>query len=264
MQAWYLLWLLIFYLVYASFEFFSGSGTNNDAPAGVPFPSTRRRMTLGLGVGGFGSIIAITALLPRHALLGMPMVQGALPCDVMLFFAGILARKNDWLVHRGGMTMRTIREQMDISVVHLRAIVTIEIVLLLTFGQLTKSNALWGIPFLLVAGVFNLDMSLAVVEFFQTNFNYETRATKAFLAKAAYGVYLIHPVVVILMTIAFIRLYEGLSGRTLDWDAPFKSSTPIDGWILFAGWIGGMACANAAVWPLAWCLKQIPCLQKIL
>lgn len=105
-----------------------------------------------------------------------------------------------------------------------------------------------GILLIALFGMFCLDMSLLVLMVFQTFGNYETPLT-VFLAKSAYGVYLLHPLVVTGTTALFVRLC-GESGVT--------------GYLYPIGFLLVSVVSHSVCWPLAYFLAHLPYLRKIL
>ena len=119
---------------------------------------------------------------------------------------------------------------------------------------------------IIVSGMYCIDMSLVVLEFFQTHLDFQHRYTK-FMSEAAYGVYIIHPMFVIGMSSLWITLYEFFTGEELEWVAPlFYSLTPIEGgaWTLALSWFVCNLLVHLLVWPSAWYLRKLPGLRQIL
>ena len=96
----------------------------------------------------------------------------------------------------------------------------------------------FGLIVVLLAGMFCLDMSLLVLLTFQRWANVETRATR-FLARGAFGVYLLHPLVVTAAT----RVYLLLAGDGVNYPVGF-------------GFVAVVSLL--VVWPLAYSLAQLP------
>ena len=98
--------------------------------------------------------------------------------------------------------------------------------------------------FMFAAGVYCLNMSLLMLVAFQRWANVETRWTH-FLARGAYGVYLLHPFVVTVVA----RFYLFLSGNNLH---------SMFGFVFIA------VLSLAITWPVAYSLAQLPVLKTIL
>ena len=102
----------------------------------------------------------------------------------------------------------------------------------------------FGLVIVLLAGMFCLDMSLLVLLTFQRWANVETSLTR-FLARGAFGVYLLHPLVVTAAT----RVYLKLAGDGVNYPVGF----------------GVVAVVSlVVVWPLAYSLAQLPGLRAVL
>jgi len=260
-HAWFLVWLLIFQLVYATLRSTDSSASPPSSAISLPFPSTLMRWIVGLTVCGLAMLGAYELFWPK-GLLGMPISIGSFTCDVMFFVMGIVARRNGWLISR-------IRDQLDIPVWVLRFLVILEAILLLHLLSMAKSNIWIAVGFFCVAGLFCVDMSVAVLEFFQTNLDFSTRFSR-FLSDAAYAVYIIHPVVVVGMTWLFVFVYEQLGwGAVVFPLGSFHSYEPLEGsgdgaLTLFLGWLFVVVSSQLIVWPLGWCVKQLPVLKHIL
>jgi surface polysaccharide O-acyltransferase-like enzyme len=162
-----------------------------------------------------------------------------------------------------------IEEQMDTSVWYLRVGILLEAVALLALESILSKGVAVNLLFYLVAGFFCLDMSLAVLLFFQRHLNRRT-STSRFLADSAYTVYLIHPLVIASLTSGFIWVYNGLYNDSIAFDGSIPVSRshlegPYDGSLHLAiGWVAVNIVCHAIVWPLAWGLRQIPGLRSIL
>jgi peptidoglycan/LPS O-acetylase OafA/YrhL len=79
---------------------------------------------------------------------------------------------------------------------------------------------------------------------FQRWANVETRATR-FLARAAFGVYLLHPLVVTAAT----RVYLLIAGKDVNYPVGFGFTAAV---------------SLLVVWPLAYSLAQLPGLRAVL
>eukprot|EP00538_Stauroneis_constricta_P012924 CAMPEP_0119571266 /NCGR_PEP_ID=MMETSP1352-20130426/44026_1 /TAXON_ID=265584 /ORGANISM="Stauroneis constricta, Strain CCMP1120" /LENGTH=588 /DNA_ID=CAMNT_0007620945 /DNA_START=26 /DNA_END=1789 /DNA_ORIENTATION=- len=166
----------------------------------------------------------------------MPLAPGSLSCDLFMFLMGILAGKNGWFSqhapphheHRTTSRLRTesahpttpviIREQLGIPIVAHRMLVAAEgaaAIYFLSKIQTKGTGLIFAVAAYSFAGMYCVDMSLAVLDFFQQNMNWERRWTRAF-SDVAYSVYILHPIVIVAMTAICIRVYEGRTGQQLE------------------------------------------------
>ena len=111
--------------------------------------------------------------------------------------------------------------------------------------EYTKGRFLgWSLVFLCAAGMYCFDMSLLVLVAFQRWANVETSLTH-FLARGAYGAYLLHPFVVTAVTRCFLFMSGDNAKSTL-------------------GFIFVAVLSLAITWPVAYSLAQLPVLKTIL
>jgi peptidoglycan/LPS O-acetylase OafA/YrhL len=126
-----------------------------------------------------------------------------------------------------------------------------------------------GLLFFLVAGVYCIDMSLVVLEFFQAYADGQTKMSR-FLAEAAYTVYLIHPLVVVAATSAFVVVYNILYDDAIKFDEDSTLSEsdlggPGDGSLhLFVGWVIVFVTSHGIAWPLSWWIRRSPGFKQVL
>ena len=283
--AWFLFWLLLFNLVYASFSattnvsprstFSQGSGyssttgrtiiterceegieplilddegvdtSDTEAVAEVSVPnskfilSTGFRIAYGIGICGLSLIPFL--ILELGSLASMPLSVGSLNCDFFMFYLGLQAKKHGWFD-------TSLIDQLDVHPMILACFVAFEGIAMVVMGRDFEK---WFFLLVIIAGVFCLDMSLFLLVVFQRWANFETRLTH-FLAKGAYGVYLLHPIVVTGTTQLYVNL-------------------PIDGikdqnWAYFypIGFIFVAVVSHMINWPLSYFLAQLPYLKNIL
>jgi hypothetical protein len=198
----------------------------------------------------------------------MPLTISSLICHIFMFYMGVVGYRNSWLG-------RPIRDQLDISIWQLRVIVILEALLLVCMLPMALSSIngielqstgeiAFGMGAYLVAGAFCLDMSIVVLDFFQQHANSKYPVLKGLL-DSAHIVYVIHPLVISLLSwglVAFYNFYIGLymvSGITfaksdLNNYAISKSIFigPGNGAVtLFMAFQCILILTHAVVWPLA-------------
>jgi peptidoglycan/LPS O-acetylase OafA/YrhL len=241
--GWYLWWLLLFDVVYVSFqtappvdEALAEALTGAHSPAAARGPplllSTLFRIGAGIGICGFALLPFL--VLTKGSFASMPVSIGSVTCDFLMFYLGLEAKKQGWLE-------RPLTEQLDIHPFVLLGFVLIE-----AAGIAVASLDVdkFGLIVVLLAGMFCLDMSLLVLLTFQRWGNVETRATR-FLARGAFGVYLLHPLVVTAAT----RVYLNFAGKDVNYPVGF-------------GFVAVVSLL--VVWPLAYSLAQLPGLRAVL
>ncbi|CAH0365268.1 unnamed protein product [Pelagomonas calceolata] len=243
--GWYLWWLLLFNVVYASFqsvnppvdEALAEALTGADAaPTAARGPrlllSTVFRIGAGLGICGLALLPFL--VLTKGSFASMPVSIGSVTCDFLMFYLGLQAKKQGWLE-------RPLAEQLD---VHPLVLLTFVVVEAAGIAVASLDVDKFGLVVVMLAGMFCLDMSLLVLLTFQRWGNVETRVTR-FLARGAFGVYLLHPLVVTAAT----RVYLKLAGDGVNYPVGFAFVAVV---------------SLLVVWPLAYSLAQLPGLKTIL
>ena len=241
--GWYLWWLLLFNVVYVSFqtappvdEALVEALTGADAPTAARGPplllSTVFRIGAGIGICGFALLPFL--VLTKGSFASMPVSIGSVTCDFLMFYLGLQAKKQGWLE-------RSLAEQLDVHPLALLSFVAIE-----GAGIAVASLDVdkFGLIVVMLAGMFCLDMSLLVLLTFQRWANVETSSTR-FLARGAFGVYLLHPLVVTAAT----RVYLVFAGKDVNYPVGFGFTAVV---------------SLLVVWPLAYSLAQLPGLRAIL
>ena len=271
-HTWFSWWLLLFNLAYASFPAKEitteelaepladrrapNAATTADPPA---FFSTRFRTIAGLicsvsMVPWFLSSYYIANWYTGFALMPLPFL---VTVYILMYYLGVQAAN-------GRSLERPLTQQLDISPLSLLCHVVIPgITLVVAMGMAVqallslatskdadaqaesiKHYAGMMLIFMFAAGVYCLNMSLLMLVAFQRWANVETRWTH-FLARGAYGVYLLHPFVVTVVA----RFYLFLSGNNLH---------SMFGFVFIA------VLSLAITWPVAYSLAQLPVLKTIL
>ena len=271
-HTWFSWWLLLFNLAYASFPAKEitteelaepladrrapNAATTADPPA---FFSTRFRTIAGLicsvsMVPWFLSSYYIANWYTGFALMPTPFL---VTVYILMYYLGVQAAN-------GRSLERPLTQQLDISPLSLVCHVVIQgIAVLVAMGMAVqaistlatskdadaqaesiKHYAGMMLIFMFAAGVYCLNMSLLMLVAFQRWANVETRWTH-FLARGAYGVYLLHPFVVTVVA----RFYLFLSGNNLH---------SMFGFVFIA------VLSLAITWPVAYSLAQLPVLKTIL
>ena len=262
--GWFIAWLILLNMVFSTVK---EAGTTAGTVAEVnghdeqdhqstrgeimrSFPSTIHRISAGIVICGItmGAVLMLLGFPTSFALL--PIATGSIICDLFLFGVGILACNNKWLE-------KTIRDQLDIPIWALWTGVIAEAMALWFLSEyvVSGSSIPLGFAFIIIAGMFCLDMCLAVLEIFQSFADY-TSPTIKFLAEAAYTVYLIHPIVITALTAGFIEVYRaGGWGEGIQFTGDSLSSKtqlvgPDDGGAVLAiGWFAINIMTHAIVWP---------------
>ena len=194
--------------------------------------STVFRIGAGLGICGF--VLLPFLVLTKGSFASMPVSIGSVTCDFLMFYLGLQAKAGGWLE-------RPLTEQLDIHPFVLLGFVLVE-----AAGMAVASLDVdkFGLLLVLLAGMFCLDMSLLVLLTFQRWANVETSLTR-FLARGAFGVYLLHPLVVTGAT----RVYLLFAGKDVNYPVGFGFTAVV---------------SLLVVWPLAYSLAQLPGLRAVL
>lgn len=286
--AWFLMWLIVFNIVYASLEEaykkdavgYNNIIAMNATPESTPLSTLprlrmgipaywKRSIGAGFGLCGLFTIAEFSLLQGRFA--SMPISVGSLPDDILFFALGIVAYHNGWLES-------SLRDEQGVITYPwlMWAAVLVEAVLMVVFLGLAISGVTIGWPlFALVGGAYCVDTIVVILDLFQTYANHRpgdgSWITKA-MTEAAYGVYLLHPLVVTSLTIVFVQAYNSLYGSTYPiYFEPDKtySFSPLagpdeGGLVLGVGWLLVNILSQLILWPLCWYLKQLPGLRSII
>jgi len=258
--AWFLFWLLLFNWVYSSIM--SRTNTNSQENTievePLPFPSTWKRIAYGTSLCGW--VLGIFFFFMPASFAGMPITFGSLPADFFMFYVGIMAKKHGWLE-------KDLTEQLDIPHFLLLIMVIMEGTVLIVLAPYVKKPEfrLVSIVFIVVDGLFCLDMSLAVLIIFQQWLNLETKLSRI-LARSAYSVYLIHPVVITGVTAIFLEIYRDDITFVPEEDgsrfAPPPGKGGGDKYVM--GYMVVLIVSHCIVWAVSYVLTRLPYLRDIL
>lgn len=259
-HTWFLMWILALAVVYTHVRESYSSPDQSAGPATrVSLPSANARCFYGFVVCGLG-MFGIILLLRDNMFAAMPISIGSLANNLFMFCAGIVAGKNHWLE-------KSLRKQLDVCIGELRLLLVVEAGMMCWFLlKFLETRRFWfvcaGVG---ISGMYCLDMSLVMLDLFQTFFSFQTRLSKA-LADAAYTVYLIHPIVVTGFVSLWIYIYKAMGYGKIEFEDNFHSSTPIEGdcWTLALSWFLVNLASHIVVWPLAQGIRRLPLLREIL
>lgn len=270
------------------------------AKAIVPFPKTWKRLVYGSFFCGALTLGMYVMASGAFSWALAPVSVGSIPCDIFMFTVGIYASNNGWL-RKGpkndkavskddddnteapkGVIIgshdsrinptqpRDLKSQMDISPVVQRCMVLVEIAAMIGLFNLDlESGPIWyPIIAFLMSGIYCVDMGLAVIQTFQ-QYSFLNREHKwtPYLSKAAYTVYLIHPLVVVAFTSLYIWGYNQVVGESSDDRivfGPHDDEGKGGEQYFWVGWILVNAASHLVVWPLSWFLANLPVLRDIL
>lgn len=232
-HGWYLLWLLLFNWIYVQTNEYRDKNEqqhddDDDSSKCTPFPSTIKRVTYGVIICGI-IMCGICALTP-NTFASMPIANGSLSCHMFMFTAGIIAKHNKW------MEQPILHEQMDIKLCTLLLFILVEIIgtcvclpkVVLPYNTSFYVYAAIGF---ICSGMYCLDMCLFILAIFQKYANFENRITK-FFATSSYTVFLIHPVIVCILSASFVWIYNYSILLSLS-NTDHNSTTALDDLIVF-------------------------------
>jgi glucan biosynthesis protein C len=255
--AWFLFWLLLFNWMYVTLI---DETSFSEERIKQNFPSTLQRILSGAGVCGL-LLLPLLILVPG-SFAAMPISIGSFTCDFFMFYLGIQARNHGWLETS---TTTYLYNQLDIHPILFFVMVIAEGTGLTLLMPLALQQSWAGFLLIVLSGMFCLDMSLLVLVFFQGYVNFETWVSKV-LARAAYGVYLLHPFVVTSLTALYIFVYNKLPNISdpISFDDE-NGQVGSGGEDHFGvGWVLVLLASHVIVWPLAYGLTRIPFLKSIL
>jgi fucose 4-O-acetylase-like acetyltransferase len=254
---WFVGWLLIFNSAYAA--------TDHTHPTALPFPPAFFPWLLKWCTAlVLANAAVMAALESQPSFFNMPITFGSLPGDIFFFFGGCVAANNGWLSsdrevstagnggggsgdgdgggggavsgarsHRPG----SLPEYMDANRRWLRAcwLAAAAAWLSVTLSPPAWWPAALGVLPLHVLCAPWMALTFPVqLDFFRCHFNW-SGPWSARLAGAAYTAYIVHPLVVVLSTAAFARVYNSVAGAgaggaaAIVWDIASNASGSPDG-----------------------------------
>ena len=186
---------------------------------------------------------------------GMPVAHGSVVNDAFFFYMGILAKRNNWF---GQIQLA---EQLDVPRWLQYAFVLVETTVLVLLMPRVDATPGYAVAFFGVAGIFCIDMSILVLEFFQTQANHPLSQVDQFFSDAAYGVYVIHPIIIVGATASFVQVYDRLysdnEAKSLEfYGFPSCSETPLDAKDATVGIFCVVILSHLVVWPIGWCMHE--------
>merc|ERR1719499_1781580 len=122
-----------------------------------------------------------------------------------------------------------------------------------------------GVSFFVVSGLGTMIMSLGMMQFAEKYWNYKSEWT-SFFSVHAYCVYLIHPLVLCPVSWTWTFVLEAINGVDLEFCVDSTTSLTHFGghYLVYIGWLYTAILSLLIVWPLAWCIRKIPGMNKII
>eukprot|EP01083_Nonionella_stella_P068275 181182_1 len=275
--CWFLAWLLIFNVCYVIMD------------ENVPFYVMKCPSLIRLTIYGaiLGVIQLIVFILVGGSFIFMPITLGSLPFDIVFFTAGVIAKRNKWLssvAQLSSFNVLVIRIMAVLCVFAWIGCCTAVYVLDMGFfipkkdesetdcdtndvyGSLSNVFLYLSIGFGFVfGGICCITFSVAMLEFAASYGNF-ANTFSTFLSKNAYTVYLIHPLVLVPATWTFTKLLKLFNGTEIIFcKDSVVSKTHFGGdYLVWVGFFYTICVTMLIVWPLAWCIRRIPGLDKII
>lgn len=254
-HTWFLNWLLVFQCGYSLIE---------GPVIEVELPSFCRLTCWTLGVA-VAQLIASIMCLFAGSTLGfgeMPMTPGTGDgfFNVLLFAAGVMAKRNKWLDEPLPKAL--------VSSARVYTTIMVVVVPMIFFGTYAASWPLEGyIGIMLLMqvpiGPYCVSVIIAVVDLFQRRCNYETQFTK-FMARGAFAAYLFHYYFVEIYATTFLVIAE----ETQDLEFQFTNSTTADNQIgtgnSYGGFLYVALLSITTAFMFGNCVKRIPGLGQYL
>ena len=228
---WFVLWLGIFHYGYATVAEAGGLGRFLQ----LPLPSPFILLLAGLGLGTLQGLQLL--FFPGFPL--MPISFGSLPFDIAFYVGGVAARRNRWLdapfpsallicartytllfctgvfayyywVYAGGGGMFLLNTNPCNAPA--------------ARGDVTGSAIGGLLALAALSGVYTFSMSITLLDLFQRLCAGTPSAPAQFLADNAYTAYIIHPVIVLPLTAAFVAVVRSQGGVPLNqWESSIDS-----------------------------------------
>ena len=219
---WFAMWLLIFSAAYACIRGDVG---------GDHLTASRPSFWTLLGAGAALGAAQATQFMFMPVFPMMPITFGSLPFDVAAFTAGVVARRNGWL---DGQVQRGTIIAASVVVAAFTITLVVAFVVITAEGggaYLLSSNAcgtspdrvggvtqvigggiegiLYGLS--MAAGAYCVSISVLLLALFRARFN-DDGAWSLFFSRVSFAVYVLHPVVVVPLTAAFIVVVRAVNG----------------------------------------------------
>lgn len=223
----------------------------------MPFPSPLIRYAVGILICGLAMLGIYMVVNPTF--FTMPITFGSLANDLVFFGAGILAFRHRWL--------DDLSANMYSFVGH-TVVVTVEVITFVVVMLLLDQDRNYGILLYAVAGAFNVDVNLWLLRVAEMWFDRPFQ----WFAQATYTVYIIHPIIIVPLTGAYVTVYNRMYGSEqpiLYWPDTTMLGSPLVGagngsLALFVGWVVVGLLSHLVVWPLASFLRTLPGLKQVL
>ena len=276
--VWFLYWLLLFNIWYA----FTVGDKDGNAPGGgyrLPFsayfetlPNMYVRWATGLFYCGLLQLVATWFLfaswpgVPMSNFAAMPIAFGGFFCDFLFFYVGLLAGENKWFEQEDtplksclGMNVWVFRGLVVLEYAALIGI-TIRWDIFMDTKPPPENKWIW-VLWHAVAGLFCVDFSVAILEFFQNYLDFQNGFTK-WLASSAYGAYLVQNILIYTCPVAiFVYTYQGEPQITFNGTV---SSTSIPLVSLSVGFVYAALVWVPTCWIVTSYLRKMPGLKHVL
>lgn len=250
---WFVGWLFLFNFAWA----FYAKSVPGPAVLSWAAPSAVWLCILGalLGVAQLGlAAVGVTSF------ASMPVTFGSLPFDIASFLGGVAAKQNNWL-SEALPAMGQARRWGTRAVCVLTAA---PLVYLVSTAGASAPPALWLVAFVL-AGVLCVNAHVALLDLFRLHFDFSTPWSR-FFARTSYTVYIIHPFVVVPVTMSATAALNAWFDQDItfadEWDgSATRLSSP---YLLVAGLAYTLVVSQLIVWPLAGWVRGLPGMGKVL
>jgi fucose 4-O-acetylase-like acetyltransferase len=265
LQCWFLGWLIIlnaWYCLY--YDKASDTGGGDVALRDPSPPPLLYVLAFALTVCFFCNTAIM--VLGLTTVVDMPISVGSLPFDIFFFFGGTVLEQRKTLQHLGDLLQEGTPFAQEAEVAKIGAwatlLVSFVIAVIWFYMKITGVVFLVGTGFLLAGGM--VFICYALVIYFYEYLNYTSEWT-AFFVKSAYCVYIIHPLVVICVTKAWVQILASAADIHCEWDkGSLYSSTEMPTGFIFAGWVWCVTLSELIVWPLAHYLRKLPVVRDYL
>merc|ERR1712190_231794 len=194
---------------------------------------------------------------------------GAVP-QTIAFYAGCVAYQNRWLDTLLELkTDRRATYQLWVCAALVSAVFGalyaawgVRIWNLMDFRALPLADKALVLPGIIFSFLPTVVLSVAVLDLLGRFANFTSPATR-FFSKAAFGVYLLHPMVWPLISMLVIKVFESIGhsftyycGEEEHYYA--RDYTLLPTWLLFLGWFCTEMLSQLILWPLIHLLRRIP------
>uniref|UniRef100_A0A6U6I1X9 Acyltransferase 3 domain-containing protein n=1 Tax=Alexandrium andersonii TaxID=327968 RepID=A0A6U6I1X9_9DINO len=180
--------------------------------------------------------------------------------SVAFFTAGVLAGRNGWLEEEGTWLTANFWKLLLLTLTLLAA----------AFVDRAQRRAQSAFSLMVLQGYWPVLGACFHLEWFRRDHS-SGGPVQEFLASAAYGVYLIHPLTLTLAAWSYTVVLRRAGHLVVAYAPPHDDPSSLrfvvqsdSGLLVWGGWVYCSVISLITSWPLAWAVKQLPGFRRVL